>query len=602
MHTSSSALFIRRLAAVVTIAMLACAAVWVHGVEALRPSIRGQQGELVISDGNNETTTLSALLARLAQLEGSASTYQTATLALNAQILQQQSQLVAQQQLQNQSLLQLSIQITQLSADNSRLAQQLSLAATDLCASSSNNSNSNNNNIRLFQSIPTVGASDWEFFTISGDNYLAVANFNNGSSFLQNSQIFKFDALSNRFVPFQSLPTVGAYDWKFFTITPLSANTTTTTTTTTTTQSGSGGSTSTTAAFSTTFSSSSSSAPSSSSTTTAASTDSTTTTTTTTTTTAPSTAAGTRYFLALASFSKNGNGSSIDYNTNSNIYIFNSTLNAFVLFQTIATVGAADWEFFTINGQNFLIVANGASSSSPVYRFDEQRSRFVLFQLIQTAGAMDWEHFVINNRHYLVVANENSTSSSNSTSRSQIFKYDETSTVFVLFQSLVTSSALEWRFFAVNNQSYLVAASGYNANAASYTANTQVYKFNNATQYFALWQNILTVGATDLGFFSINGHYYLAVAYWFDETRGHNISSQIFKFDAAGTQLFSPVAQIATVGARGLKYFSLNNNNNNNNNNDYNYNSQNYLAFANQHDSTFWTIDSPIFKFVSSCW
>ncbi len=70
------------------------------------------------------------------------------------------------------------------------------------------------------QSIPTKGAEDWEFFTINGTQYLAVANFIDKSSVPNteaNSVIYKWNGL--RFVEFQVITTQGAYDWEFFTIT-----------------------------------------------------------------------------------------------------------------------------------------------------------------------------------------------------------------------------------------------------------------------------------------------------------------------------------------------------------------------------------------------
>jgi hypothetical protein len=67
-----------------------------------------------------------------------------------------------------------------------------------------------------FQSIPTNGAFDWKFFTTGSDAYLAVANNRNGPRFQIDSRIYKWSGAS--FVEFQSIPTVGATDWEFFTI------------------------------------------------------------------------------------------------------------------------------------------------------------------------------------------------------------------------------------------------------------------------------------------------------------------------------------------------------------------------------------------------
>jgi hypothetical protein len=68
-----------------------------------------------------------------------------------------------------------------------------------------------------FQSIPTNGAYDWEFFTIGGNDYLAVANgYESGVGYDIDSKIYRWNGTN--FVEFQSIPTFGAHDWEFFTI------------------------------------------------------------------------------------------------------------------------------------------------------------------------------------------------------------------------------------------------------------------------------------------------------------------------------------------------------------------------------------------------
>ncbi|RKZ17604.1 hypothetical protein DRQ50_04790 [bacterium] len=59
---------------------------------------------------------------------------------------------------------------------------------------------------------------DWEFFTISGDHYLAIANYYNGTTLNLNSVIYKWNTGTLQFDSFQSIATNGAFDWHFFTI------------------------------------------------------------------------------------------------------------------------------------------------------------------------------------------------------------------------------------------------------------------------------------------------------------------------------------------------------------------------------------------------
>lgn len=68
-----------------------------------------------------------------------------------------------------------------------------------------------------YQSFATSMAADWEFFTIGEEYYLALANNGiNNVTYDVDSKIFKWNG--NYFVPFQSIPTRGARDWKYFSI------------------------------------------------------------------------------------------------------------------------------------------------------------------------------------------------------------------------------------------------------------------------------------------------------------------------------------------------------------------------------------------------
>ena len=110
--------------------------------------------------------------------------------------------------------------------------------------------------------------------------------------------------------------------------------------------------------------------------------------------------------------SYNDNSSNIP----SNIYRFDQTQppgSQFVLVQQISTVGAFQWEYFTIGNASYLALANqfnGNSYSMPsnIYRFDPSQpsgSQFVLVHQISTNGAQDWEFFTIGNTSYLAVTN-----------------------------------------------------------------------------------------------------------------------------------------------------------------------------------------------------
>ena len=105
-------------------------------------------------------------------------------------------------------------------------------------------------------------------------------------------------------------------------------------------------------------------------------------------------------------------------------------------FQSIATSGAYDWEFFTIGSDHYLALANYYDGStynidSKIYRWNN--THWVEFQSIATSGAFDWEFFTIGAAHYLVVANFYNGSTRNIDS--EIYRWNGTG--FFEFQSII---------------------------------------------------------------------------------------------------------------------------------------------------------------------
>ena len=71
-------------------------------------------------------------------------------------------------------------------------------------------------------------------------------------------------------------------------------------------------------------------------------------------------------------------------------------------------------EHFTINGSLFLAFANYKSDTAEkyntdsfIYKFNDLTGKFFLYQTIGTHGGHDVEYFTISGEHYLAVANYN---------------------------------------------------------------------------------------------------------------------------------------------------------------------------------------------------
>ena len=234
----------------------------------------------------------------------------------------------------------------------------------------------------VVQSIETFGAHSFDFFEITNEQFLAISNYYDGSSYSINSYIYKWN--SNKFEKIQDIATEGAVNTETFVI-----------------------SNETFIAFANhgRFHLSPQNQDSVQS--------------------AVFKWSG-QQFVKLQSFQTYGaldvksfsdNGStflafanyrhSVQRNINSPIYKWNGTY--FVLFKWIPTRGAAVLHPFTMCGQRFLGVAsyyddgNGYNTMSVVYRVSQEQ--FIEYQEIPTQGAFGMTSFQYKGHTYLAVAN-----------------------------------------------------------------------------------------------------------------------------------------------------------------------------------------------------
>nr|XP_055070193.1 thrombospondin-type laminin G domain and EAR repeat-containing protein [Misgurnus anguillicaudatus] len=214
-----------------------------------------------------------------------------------------------------------------------------------------------------------------------------------------------------------------------------------------------------------------------------------------------------KYFLAVANH-RTGNG---NHNIDSVVYKWNPGTKKFEVNQTIPTSGAYDWEFFTVGPYNFLAVANafdGTSTQIDSSIYIWLGGAFKLFQSIRTFGATDWEMFQIGNRVFLAVANghmlcERGPSLYNI--NSTIYELDMTTKMFIKFQDIVTYSAVDWEFFSIGDEHFLVVANSYDG--VSYSLNSVIYRWQGYEGFVPVhW--LPTIGCSDWEFFtSAEGSY-----------------------------------------------------------------------------------------------
>ncbi|XP_076858244.1 thrombospondin-type laminin G domain and EAR repeat-containing protein [Brachyhypopomus gauderio] len=213
-------------------------------------------------------------------------------------------------------------------------------------------------------------------------------------------------------------------------------------------------------------------------------------------------------FLAVA----NHRQGEMNHNIDSVIYKWNLNTEMFEVNQTVPTSGAYDWEFFTIGPYYFLVVANtfnGKSTdiNSAIYIW--AGDSFQPHQFIMTSGAVDWEMFQIGGRFFLAVANSQRLDGAGSvlyTINSTIYELNITSQRFVKFQDITTSSALDWEFFTVGDDQFLVVANSYDG--TSYSLNSVLYRWQGYEGFVPV-HSLRTNGCRDWEFFRAAGSSYL---------------------------------------------------------------------------------------------
>ena len=73
-------------------------------------------------------------------------------------------------------------------------------------------------NFTLHQTLDTFEASDIDTFTVNRDNFLAVANNDNSSTYLLSTVVYRLEG--GKLHEFQRIPTNGAWSVPYFTVSP----------------------------------------------------------------------------------------------------------------------------------------------------------------------------------------------------------------------------------------------------------------------------------------------------------------------------------------------------------------------------------------------
>ncbi|XP_049726920.1 thrombospondin-type laminin G domain and EAR repeat-containing protein [Elephas maximus indicus] len=264
---------------------------------------------------------------------------------------------------------------------------------------------------------------------------------------------------------------------------------------------------------------------------------------------------GKRIFLAVANFEPNEKGQEFSV-----IYKWSHQKLKFTPYQRIATHSARDWEAFQVDGEHFLAVANHREGDnhnidSVIYKWNPQTRLFEANQTIATSGAYDWEFFTVGPYSFLAVANTfNGTST-------KVYSHLYVRLVgsFQLFQSFLTFGAADWEVFHIGERIFLAVANSHSYDVEmqvqndSYIINSVIYELNVTAQIFVKFQDIPTCSALDWEFFSVGEDYFLVVANSFDGNT-FSVNSIIYRWQ--GYEGFVAVHSLPTFGCRDWEAFN----------------------------------------------
>ena len=153
-----------------------------------------------------------------------------------------------------------------------------------------------------------------------------------------------------------------------------------------------------------------------------------------------------------------------------------------------------------------------------------------LAQLVPSSGARQWAAFSMDGAQYLALAQYyNGSSYSNHV---QIRKWDSAGGSFLEVQKIPSNGAAAAQSFTVAGVPFLAVAN-HRDDSGNYNIASKIYKWDDASGMFEVFQNISTSGAMALAAFSIDGVQHLAVANHYNgET--YNVASKVYKWGGGG--------------------------------------------------------------------
>ncbi|XP_006824009.1 uncharacterized protein LOC102809469 [Saccoglossus kowalevskii] len=178
-------------------------------------------------------------------------------------------------------------------------------------------------------------------------------------------------------------------------------------------------------------------------------------------------------------------------------------------------------------------------------------------QNLTTSGSVDSVMFSIDGEIYLVVANGHNNSLVISNSDSDVFKYNEGINAFEEYQQLPTYGVKAVTFIDINGVYFLAFANSYDSEQATEEVDATVHAWNPSKKRFEAAESIVdgyvTVAASDVINFSIDDEVYVAYASK-NIHSGNGGDINIFKYESTG---FKHQQRIELTNIVDLEFFEV---------------------------------------------
>ena len=201
---------------------------------------------------------------------------------------------------------------------------------------------------------------------------------------------------------------------------------------------------------------------------------------------------------------------------------------------------------------------------------------FQKYQDLPTKGAHGVEQFSIDRSLFLVFANYYDDINGYNTD-SFIYKLDDSTGRFVLYQTIDTKGGRNMEYFTIADKHYLAVANQRDQETLKSRLNSAIYQWNGSQ--FIVVQNIPTLGASSFNFFKILSDLFLVVS----NNNGditQSVDSVIYKW---GENQFNRFQEIRTEEATASTTFVIK--------------SDTFLVFANRRsDQQNYSVQSSVYK------